>query len=275
MMTRQMIRTFGRVVGAAVYALPPGWAKPVRRIGFGAVATKVFLAFVFLAFAGTASRAPAADGERFEVTSIKAVRPTLAETVAALQQRDAPRARAAFEAYDSAWNGIEVYINTRSKEMYDLLEHNYQSKIAKALDAANPDTAALLADAQVMLAKYDEVIGLVSKAAPLNPLYDDIARLRIVRAHLREVIPAMKAGDVAKARKSFEAFDDAWDSIEDLIKARSADNYVAVEKGMIEIEQALTPDKPDPAKVTALVNEVMAKYNASLAEVVKEARSRP
>ena len=30
--------------------------------------------------------------------------------------------------------------------MYDLLEHNYQSKIAKALDAANPDTAALLAD---------------------------------------------------------------------------------------------------------------------------------
>ena len=282
-MTRQMTRTFGR--DAAIYALAPGWAKPVRRIGFGAVATRVLLAFVFLAsvflasvflaFAGTAGRALAADGERFEVTSIKAVRPTLADTVAALQQRDVPRARAAFEAYDSAWNGIEVYINTRSKEMYDLLEHNYQRKIAKGLDTANPDTAALLADAQVMLAKYDEVIGLVSKAAPLNPLYDDIARLRIVRAHLREVIPAIKAGDVAKARKSFEAFDDAWDSIEDLIKARSADNYVAIEKGMIEIEQALMPDKPDPAKVTALVNEVMAKYNASLAEVVKEARSRP
>jgi hypothetical protein len=133
----------------------------------------------------------------------------------------------------------------------------------------------LLADAQVMLAKYDELIGLVSKAAPLNPLYDDVARLRIVRAHLREVNPAMKAGDVAKARKSFEAFDTNWDSIEDLIKARSEDNYVAVEKGMIEIERALMPEKPDPAKVTALVNEVLAKYNASLAEVAKEARSRP
>jgi hypothetical protein len=274
-MTRQMTRTFGRVVGAATYALPPGWAKPIRQIRFGAAATIMLLAFVFLAFAGTASRAPAADGERFEVTSIKAVRPTLADTVAALQQRDVPRARAAFEAYDSAWNGIEVYINTRSKEMYDVLELNYQRKIAKALDAANPDTAALLADAQVMLAKYDEAIGLVTKATPLNPLYDDVARLRIVRTHLREVIPAMKAADVAKARKSFAAFDDAWDSIEDLIKARSDDNYVAIEKGMIEIEQALMPDKPDPAKVTALVNEVMAKYNASLAEVVKEARSRP
>ena len=43
---------------------------------------------------------------------------------------------------------------------------------------------------------------------------------------------------------------------------------------MIEIEQALMPDKPDVAKVTALVNEVMTQYNASLAEVVKEARSR-
>jgi hypothetical protein len=159
--------------------------------------------------------------------------------------------------------------------MYNLLELDYQRKIAKALDAATPDTAALLADAQTMLAKYDETIGLVSKAAPLNPLYDDVARLRMVRAHLREVIPALKAGDLAAARKSFEAFDNSWDSIEDLVKARSDDNYVAIEKGMIEIEQALMPEKPDAAKVTALVNDVMAKYNASLAEVVKEARSRP
>jgi hypothetical protein len=134
---------------------------------------------------------------------------------------------------------------------------------------------ALLADAQAMLAKYDEAIDLVAKGAPLNPLYDDIARLRIVRAHLREVPPALKAGNFAKARKSFAAFDSTWDSIEDLIKARSADDYVAIEKGMIEIEQALMPETPDVAKVTALVNDVMAKYNADLAEVVKEARSRP
>ena len=139
----------------------------------------------------------------------------------------------------------------------------------------NPTTAALLADAKAMLAKFDESDRpRRARRTPLNPLYDDVARLRIVRAHLREVVPALKAGNVAKARKSYEEFDENWDSIEDLIKARSADNYVAVEKGMIEIEQALMPDKPDVAKVTALVNEVMAKYNASLAEVMKEARSR-
>jgi tetratricopeptide (TPR) repeat protein len=235
----------------------------------------IVLAAVITLFAMTSlpKPSPAAD-ERFEVTSIKAVRPPLADTVAALEQRNVAAARAAFEAYDSAWNGIEVYINTRSKEMYDVLEHNYQFKITKALEAAEPDTAAILADAKTMLAKYDEAIGLVSKAAPLNPLYDDVARLRIERAHLREVVPALKAGNVAKARKSYEAFDENWDSIEDLIKARSEDNYVAVEKGMIDIEQALMPDKPDLDKVSALVNEVMAKYNASLAEVMKEARSK-
>ena len=93
-------------------------------------------------------------------------------------------------------------------------------------------------------------------------------------AHLREVLPALKAGDFAKARKSFQAFDDNWDSIEDLIKARNADSYVAIEKGMIEIEKALKPDKPDVAQVTAKVNEVMRLYNEALAEVVKDARAR-
>jgi len=62
----------------------------------------------------------------------------------------------------------------------------------------------------------------------------------------------LKAGNIAKARKSYEAFDAGWDPIEDLIKARSADAYVAVEKGMIQIEQALMADKPDVTQVDRL-----------------------
>jgi hypothetical protein len=263
-----MARRIKDIVRQATAAAPSAGCRGATRSRFGIAA-----ALAMLALSAVTSPAPAAD-ERFEVTSIKAVRPPLADTVAALEQRNVAAARAAFDAYDSAWNGIEVYINTRSKELYDVLEHTYQAKIAKALEAAEPDTTAIVGDAKTMLAKFDEAIGLVSKAQPLNPLYDDVARLRIVRAHLREVVPALKAGNVAKARKSYEAFDDNWDSIEDLVKARSEDNYVAVEKGMIEIEQALMPDKPDVAKVSALVNEVMAKYNASLAEVMKEARSK-
>ena len=240
--------------------------KLIRRIGFSLFATLAIVAGV--------GHAPAAAQERFEVKSIKAVRPHLADMVAALQQRDLAKAKAALEAYDSAWNGIEVYINTRSRPLYQALEIELQAKITKALESPNPDLAAVLADARALLAKYDEAIGVVEKAAPLNALYDDVARLRIVRAHLREVPPALKAGNFAKARKSFEAFDHNWDSIEDLIKAKSADAYVAIEKGMIDIEQALMPDKPDVDKVTALVADVMSKYNAQLAEIVKEARAR-
>ena len=238
----------------------------VRRTGVGLFA--IFAAMVVL------GQDPAAAQDRFEVKSIKAVRPTLVDTVNALQQRDVARARAAFGAYDSAWNGIEVYINVRSRDAYGVLEHGFQARINKGLEASAPDTAALLTEAQGMLAKFDETVAMVEKAAPLNPLYDDVARLRIVRAHLREVPPALKAGNVEKARKSFMAFDDNWDSIEDLVKAKSAESYVAIEKAMIEIEQALMSDPPDAAKVNALVNDIMTRYNAALAEVVKDARGR-
>jgi hypothetical protein len=245
--------------------------RRIRHIGLGL--------FTALAVLGQASHAGAAEaakpGERLDVASVKSVRPTLVDTIAALQKRDIAGAKAAFESYDSLWNGVEMYVSVRSKDMYDGLEHVLQARIEKAFGAPNPDVAAILADAQTMLAKYDEAIDMVVKAAPLNPLWDDIARLRIVRAHLREVVPALKAGNFAKARKSFAAFDNTWDSVEDMIKAHSADDYVAIEKGMIEIEQALMPEKPDVAQATALVNGVMAKYNVTVTELITEARSRP
>jgi hypothetical protein len=246
--------------------------KSARRIGFACA--------MALALYGPATKADAAaaaatqSGERFEVSSIKAVRPAIVNTIAALQQRDRAKAKAAFEAYDSAWNGIEVYVNVRSREMYQTLEHGFQARIEKALAEPSPDLAAVLADAQAMLVKFDEAVDMIAKAPPLNALFDDVARLRIVRAHLREVNPALKAGNLEKARTSYTAFDDNWDSIEDLIKARSADAYVEIEKGMLEIEQALMPDKPDADKVTALVNGIMAKYNAIVAEIAKDARAK-
>jgi len=170
--------------------------------------------------------------------------------------------------------GAPEHDGTRSKPMYDKIELDLQDRINKQLAAPMPDLTKLRADIQEMLAKYDEAIDMVSKGAPLNALYDDIARLRIERSHLREVIPALKAGNIAKARKSYEAFDAGWDPIEDLIKARSADAYVAVEKGMIQIEQALMADKPDVTQVTALVTAINTQYNAALAMVVKEAREK-
>ncbi len=239
-----------------------------HRIGINILATLATLAIFGL------DQAPGADEERFEISSIKAVRPTLVDTITALQQRDITRAKAAFQAYDSGWNGIEVYVNTRSKDMYRLLELEFQPRIIKALERVNPDIPALLADVQAMLVKFDEAVSTFAKASPLNPLYDEVARLRIVRAHLREVAPALRAGDTAKARKSFEAFEDGWFNIEDFVRSRSLDAYVAIETGMVQIEQALLmPDQPDLATVTGLVSDVMNQYNAVVTAVQKEARS--
>jgi hypothetical protein len=94
------------------------------RTGIGSLAALLLL--------GSLNQAPA-DEERFEIASLKAVRPSLVATIGALQQRDIPRAKAAFDSYDSGWNGIEVYVNVRNKDIYRVLELEFQPKITKAL----------------------------------------------------------------------------------------------------------------------------------------------
>lgn len=132
----------------------------------------------------------------------------------------------------------------------------------------------LLPLSKAMLAKFDDAIAMVEKAQPLGPLYDDVARLRTVRAHLREVNPALKAGDLAKARTSFGQFDEKWDSIEDLVKERDVKSYNTIEDGMTNIGLALKQAAPDAAKVQTLVSGVMDEYNKIVAQVTREARGR-
>jgi hypothetical protein len=217
--------------------------------------------------------AASAQANRFEIISIKAVRPALVDTITALQKKDIQAARDAFEAYDSGWNGVEVYVNVRDIAAYKELEGGYQNRIAMGLKPPNPDVAALLAEAKAMLARFDQEVATIEKAPPINRLFDDVARLRIVRAHLREVTPALKAGKLAKAKASFAAFDNNWDSIEDLVKERSMEAYVAIESGMIDVEKALMPAAPNMDSVVTLVAAIMDKYNQVVAQITKEARS--
>src|SRR5438552_4490683 len=192
--------------------------EPIRRVGFGLITLICIASYAGQTAAAEAGSTP--TQERFEVSAVKGVRPFLVDTLTAIQQGNVARAKEALEAYDSAWNGIEVYINTRSRALYQVLELDLQAKITKALDAPRPDQATLLSDVQTMLAKYDEAIDIVTKAPPLDPIYDELARLRIVRTYLREVNPAVKAGNIAKARKSFETFNDRWFDIEDFVRAQ-------------------------------------------------------
>ena len=216
--------------------------------------------------------APNGSERRFEVTSIKGVRPTLVNTIDALKRGDVAKAKEAFEAYDTAWNGIEVYINTRDRNVYNELEKNYQSKIEEGLRAPKPDIAGLLSDAQAMLAAFDKAIAMVEQADPLNPLYDDIARVRIARSPLRNINPAMKEGDIPRAQKSFAAFRANWPAVRDFVKMRSADAYDAVEKGISDLDAALKSPQPSADQVSGLVNGMMGKINAVVFQLTTEAR---
>jgi hypothetical protein len=230
------------------------------------------LALPMSGYAGQA-RTGGGGAARFEVTSLRSVRPLLVKTVADLTKKDIPAAKADMADYDSAWNGVEVYVSTRSMDFYNEIEHHYQTAVTEAVNKPNADATAILPDAKAMLAKYDEMLAFVEKAPPLNRLYDDVARLRIERAHLREVNPALKAGDVAKARKSFGAFDDNWDNIEELVKDRSRESYDTIEKGMVTIERQLMPAKPDTDQVSATVTSVMTEYNKIVTQLTNEAKN--
>jgi hypothetical protein len=217
--------------------------------------------------------AQAQTRETFEVSRLKSVRPALQKTISALEKKDLAGAKAAFEEYDGAWNGIEVYINRRYIDRYNELEHGFQDRITKGLSSPNPDAVALAADVRAMLAKYDETISMIEKAAPLSPLYDDVARMRIVRAPLRLVSPALKAGDIATARTSFDKFHEAWEPIEPLVEKRSHETFEAIETGVHAILAAFRQDKPNVEQLTKLVNDLSLKYNLVLAELAKEAQA--
>jgi hypothetical protein len=66
--------------------------RKLLRIGFVLIVASV---------TGQVVSAQGAEGERFEITSIKAVRPTLVNTISELEKRDAAAAQTAFAAYDS------------------------------------------------------------------------------------------------------------------------------------------------------------------------------
>jgi hypothetical protein len=116
------------------------------------------------------------------------------------------------------------------------------------------------------------MLDYVGKAPPLNAKFDDVARLRIERSHLRDAQNFLKEGKVADAKKAWTAFDDNWDNIEDLVKDRSRDAYDSIEKNMVTLEKQLMPAKPDVEMVTATIIAINTDYNKIVQQITKEAR---
>jgi len=109
--------------------------------------------------AGYAAQARTGGGAaRFEVTSLRAVRPTIQTLIVDLQKKDQAAAKGHIEAFDAAWIGVEVYVNTRSMDMYNDIEHNWEAKLEKELSMPGADLAVALSDAQALLKSYDTML---------------------------------------------------------------------------------------------------------------------
>jgi hypothetical protein len=238
---------------------------------FTAIAFVVGIVSLPLAGDGGQAR-PRGGVARFEVTSLRAVRPTIQKLIADLQKKDQAAAKADIEAVDAAWIGVEVYVNTRNMDMYNDIEHNWEAKITQALSKPGADLGAVLSDAQALLKSYDAMLAFVEQAPPLNAKFDDVALLRIERSHLRDVQNFLKEGRVAEAKTAWTAFDDNWDNIEDLVKDRSREAYDSIEKNMVALEKQLMPAKPDVDAVNATIVVINTDYNKIVQQITKEAR---
>ena len=137
-----------------------------------------------------------------EAELVAVARPKIDDLTAALGAADLEASEAALEAYDAAWNGIEVYVNVRSLSMYLKLEADLQVAIEDGLAADAPDFAALKASSEELAARYDDAIAASEQGPPLHPLFDDVATLRIIRADLRIATAALEDGNVEKAARA-------------------------------------------------------------------------
>lgn len=105
----------------------------------------------------------------------------------------------------------------------------------------------------------------VSKAAPAKASGSVADKLRPVAGEIDNALKALEGGNLAQAQKSYEAFDQGWDKVEDDVKAKSASAYKAIEDAMDGVKAALTKaDKPDPTRAREALTKLKQTIEANL-----------
>jgi hypothetical protein len=198
---------------------------------------------------------------RKEAQLVAGPRRRLEETMNALQAGDIAAARTAFDAYDSEWNGIEVYVNFRSRALYGEIESHYEADITDALGVPQPDPAKIVPLLREMIAQYDQAIQLSDTGPALSPLFDDLAAVRTVRAPLRTVTPALKAGNNSAAASAFSTFKSRWPEARALIRARSADAERETDAALAAADEAFSAANVNAADAGARVEKLLDRYN--------------
>jgi hypothetical protein len=199
-----------------------------------------------------------------ELDNYKTLKPTIDKLSAALKSGNLQQSRDAYEVYDAAWNGIETYINVRSRQLYADMETDLQAKIANALDEKSPKLSDIAANVDALSEKYETGLQLITAGPPLSSLFDDLATLRIVRSDLRIASAALGASNAAKGEEYYAKFKANYAKAKPLITARSASDDAEVTAAMSAIDTKIAAGGADASLVTdlkPLVATLMDRYN--------------
>ncbi len=204
--------------------------------------------------------APAPKSNEAEL--VAKARPHIDELTAALVAKDLAAAEEALEAYDAVWNGIEVYVNVRSLSEYLKLEADLQVGIEDGLAADAPDFAALAAMSKELGERYDDAIQMSADGIPLNPLFDDVATLRIIRADLRIATSALADGNVEKAKEHYAKFKEGFESTaEPMLAERDFQNEADTEAAVDAAADGFANAATSVDDLTKMVAKVTSNYN--------------
>jgi hypothetical protein len=229
-------------------------------------------AFTFTALFTVLVQVPAngQPAERFEISALKAVRPTLTRFVAACDKGEISAAKTAYEDFETGWKGIQVYVIMRDRNVFQS-EGNLQVKIVTALKASQPNMAALAVDAKALASQYDTFIAAAAKLPPLNPLFDDVARLRIARAQMRAVDIAIRANDFSRARTELAIFSGKIGGIKPILVQRSPETWDAFTKEFPPLQMEIASANPNVSKCLAHIRAIMSKYTRALTVLTRDA----
>jgi high-affinity iron transporter len=214
--------------------------------------------------------APVLTTTRTESRSVAIPRLRLEQAAAAVQNHDVAAARKAMGGYDAEWNGIEVYVNFRSRDLYGEIETHYEADINSALTAPDPDPAQVLPMLQGMLGKYDEAIRLSDTGAPLSPIFDDLAAVRTARAPLRSVGPALQSGDTAAASAAFTDFKARWATAQPLFVRYAPEALTQTNAALEQASEAMAAPGVDAAPQ---IDALLTSYNAGVNVLNNTART--
>lgn len=210
----------------------------------------------------------AANGATKEITLLKAVVPSITATLDALKKGDMAAAKTAFKEYSNGWNGIEIYVKTRSEQLYNTIEVQNELKAVELFDKGNAKPAEIQPFVEGVQKGYTEAIKLAEANPTYNPVLDEIAGLRILRINLRTTIDALKANDVPTAKTSFKKFVGGWDDVEQSVSSRDKTSYKDIEDGIAKVDRdLLRAEKPVASDVLPSAEALLVKYNDGLKAV--------